>query len=92
MADWVLPYPNQLPQDFYAKNLPVVPPPITPPPTQPTLPEELPDPNAAVNNGGIWYGNIPPDSPQNGWLWANTQGQVFLYQDPGVWSQIGTNW
>lgn len=92
MSQWVLPYPNQLPQDYYAKNLPSAAQPSVPSITQPTPPDELPDPDAAVHNGGIWYGATPPDNPDNGWLWANAQGQVFMYMDPGVWSQIGTNW
>lgn len=96
MTDWILPYPNQLPLDYYTKNLPGPAP--VPAPVQPSLPQyPAPvDPTAAVNNGGIWYGDIPPNDPnnppQNGWLWANTQGQVYMYMDPGVWSQLGTNW
>ena len=93
MADFILPYPDQLPQDYYTKNLPSAAPAALPP-EQPSIPVYVPPlvPGAAVNNGGIWYGDIPPSSPQNGWLWANSQGQVFMYMDPGVWSQIGTNW
>ena len=89
----ILPYPDQLPQDYYAKNLP--PGAAAGPTPGVPIPPELPppvDPNAAVNNGGLWYGDIPPDSPLNGWLWSNSQGQLFIYMDPGVWTQIGTNW
>jgi hypothetical protein len=93
MADRILPYPNQLPQDYYTKNLPTITPTVTPPTQPPIIIEGLPpDPNASVNNGGIWYGAEPPLDPQNGWLWSDTNGHVFIYQDPGVWQQIGTNW
>jgi hypothetical protein len=90
----ILPYPSQLPQDYYSKNLPTSAVPTAPLPEQPPIPGYVPPsvPGAAVNNGGIWYGDIPPDSPDNGWLWANSQGQLFVYMDPGVWSQIATNW
>jgi hypothetical protein len=89
----LLPYPTQLPQDFYAKNLPTPsppPPPVSPPPP-PVIP--TPPPDEAINSGGIYYGNTPPADPQNGWLWMQlTNGLVYIYTSPGVWSQIGTNW
>jgi hypothetical protein len=92
MANWVLPYPSQLPQDYYTKNLPSGAPSVAPPTQPPSAATPDPDPIATINNGGIWYGDNPPDNPSNGWLWANSQGSVFIYMDPGVWSQIGTNW
>jgi hypothetical protein len=90
MPDKILPYPAQLPQDYYAKGLPSAPSPTSPEPITPEQPE-IPD-DTAVSNGGVYYGDIPPSNPSNGWLWANTQGFLYIYMDPGVWSQIGTNW
>jgi hypothetical protein len=91
MADRILPYPAQLPQDFYAKGLPEAP---SPPPTIPpstALPPTIPTPTV-VNSGGVYYGDTPPDDPLYGWLWTNTQGALYVYMEPGVWSQVGTNW
>jgi hypothetical protein len=90
MPDWRLPYPAQLPQDYYTKGLPSAPSPSVPEPITPEQPEISDD--SAVSNGGVYYGDIPPNNPSNGWLWANTQGSLYIYMDPGVWSQIGTNW
>jgi hypothetical protein len=91
MADVVLPYPSQLPQDYYAKNLPPTPGPAAPP--EEALP--TPPPEAAPvtpSLGGAYYGDTPPDNPANGWLWMTTKGIVYGYIDPGVWIQVGTNW
>ncbi len=90
MSNVILPYPAQLPQDFYTKGIPSVPP-STPTPPVTVPPSEIPD-TGAINNGGIYYGATPPDSPLYGWLWTNTQGALYVYMEPGVWSQIGTNW
>jgi hypothetical protein len=89
MVQWVLPYPAQLPQDYYAKGLPSPAP--SPPVVEPT-PSPQPESPSTINNGGVYYGDTPPDDPSNGWLWANSQGALYVYMDPGVWSQIGTNW
>jgi hypothetical protein len=90
----ILPYPFQLPQDIYAKTLPQPPVPVLPtPPEQPPITAAPPvDTTASVNNGGIYYGSTPPDSPLYGWLWTNTNGALYVYMEPGVWSQVGTNW
>jgi hypothetical protein len=89
----ILPYPYQLPQDYYNKNLPPGAPPITA--EAPTAPSGG-DQGDQGDQGGtlsmVWYGDTPPSSPINGSLWVNTQGQLFTYIDPGLWSQIGTNW
>jgi hypothetical protein len=89
MADILLPYPSQLPQDYYAKNLPPVQPPPQPvtPPTPPVI-TQPPTPNL----GGVWYGSAPPPNPQYGWLWTDTYGRLFVFMEPGIWSQIATNW
>jgi hypothetical protein len=93
MPNLILPYPFQLPQDIYAKSLPQPSAPIVTPPEQPSVTEPAPDDTStSVNSGGIYYGSTPPANPSNGWLWTNTQGALFVYMDPGVWSQIGTNW
>ena len=89
MVDVILPYPFQLPQDYYAKNLPPTPAPSPapePPSVSPTPPPTTP------NYGGIYYGDTPPDSPSYGWLWATTKGYLYVYIEPGVWQQIATNW
>jgi hypothetical protein len=86
----ILPYPAQLPQDYYTKGLPAASPP--PPDTPPITPLPSTPAPIVVNNGGVYYGDIPPDSPSYGWLWTNTQGALYVYMEPGVWSQIGTNW
>jgi len=47
----------------------------------------------AVNFGGTWYGLIPPDNPETGWLWFNTNTfGLYVYEDSNTWVQIGTNW
>jgi hypothetical protein len=94
MANLILPYPFQLPQDIYAKSLPQPPAPAPPaPPEQPILPYNPPaDPTASVNNGGIYYGPTPPANPSYGWLWTAGKGYLYVYIEPGIWSQIATNW
>jgi hypothetical protein len=93
MTDWLLPYPMQLPQDYYNKNLPLpvtsVPETVVPPTLDTTPP---PSTSIAINNGGIYYGDLPPGAPQYGWLWTNRKGALYVYMEPGVWSQIATNW
>jgi hypothetical protein len=87
---WLLPYPRQLPQDFYAKGQQPIP---TPPPTPPTSPPpQVAPPPSTVNLGGVYYGDTPPANPQYGYLWSNTKGALFVWMEPGVWSQVGTNW
>lgn len=74
------------------KGLPSAPPSVTVlepipsplPPTEPVSP--------TANYGGIYYGDAPPDNPAYGWLWTNRQGALYVYMEPGVWSQVGTNW
>ena len=86
----ILPYPYQLPQDYYAKNVPptpVVPPTVVTPPSEGSY--ESPD---TINTGGAYYGTTPPLNPQNGWLWTDGSGALYVYTDPGVWQQIATNW
>jgi hypothetical protein len=39
-----------------------------------------------------FYGDTPPANPQPGMTWTNTQGQMYVYIEPGFWSAIGTNW
>jgi hypothetical protein len=90
MVDLILPYPVQLPQDYYNKNLPPVvaaPPPVVPEPVPPYIP-----PDVTVSSGGIYYGPTPPDNPQYGWLWTMGQGRLFVYMEPGIWVQVSTNW
>ena len=90
----LLPYPAQLPQDYYAKNLPVPAPPSAPPPAQiitPPIPAPPSQIIGATNLGGVHYGVLPPDSPSFGWLWGTGQGYLYMYQEPGVWVQIGSN-
>jgi len=90
----LLPYQSQLPQDFYSRNYPSVTPTPTPPPATPDWipPTPTPDPVPPVNNGGIYYGPNPPSNPAYGWLWTNGAGYIYVYVEPGVWSQIATNW
>jgi hypothetical protein len=90
MASWVLPYPAQLPQDYYAKGLPPASVPV--PPVVVTSPAPIPVPPATVSSGGVYYGPTPPDDPQYGWLWTMGQGRLFVYMEPGVWTQVSTNW
>jgi hypothetical protein len=93
MPNLILPYPFQLPQDIYAKNLPPPPAPVLPtPPEQPPAIVPPIDETIAVNNGGIYYGPAPPLNPSYGWLWTAGKGYLYVYMEPGVWSQIATNW
>jgi hypothetical protein len=96
----ILPYMRQLPQDYYQKNYPEPAP--TPPPTPsapvfpilfpPSQPTPVP-PTIGGQFGGPWYGSTPPTNPQYGWLWLNSNNNgLYAYGDPGVWTQIGTNW
>jgi hypothetical protein len=87
-----LAYPSQLPQDYYNKNLPSV---AVSPPTsvpEPTPPPYVPPPSATVTSGGVYYGPVPPANPQYGWLWTMGQGRLFMYTEPGIWTQVSTNW
>ena len=88
----ILPYPAQLPQDYYTKNLPPPFAPVTPSALTPPIVVAPPAPGASVNNGGIYYGVSPPSNPQYGWLWTQGSGRLFIYTEPGIWSQVGTNW
>jgi hypothetical protein len=88
---YILPYPQQLPQDYYDKNLPPVVP-VTPEAEAPPVITSPAPPTGTLSYGGVFYGSTPPDSPNYGWLWTNTQGALYVYMEPGVWSQIGTNW
>jgi hypothetical protein len=91
MPDWVLPYPAQLPQDYYSKGL--EPAPSTPDTPATPTPTPIPDePTGTQSQGGAYYGDTPPDNPSYGWLWTDTQGRLFVYMEPGIWSQIATNW
>jgi hypothetical protein len=93
MANLILPYPYQLPQDIYAKNLPQPPAPVPIPPEQPPVIVAPPaDTTASVNSGGVYYGSTPPASPQYGWLWTQGQGHLYVYMEPGIWTQVSTNW
>jgi hypothetical protein len=93
MAGLILPYPFQLPQDIYAKNLPQPPVSVPLPPVQPSIDVTLPvDTTASVNSGGIYYGPTAPPNPSYGWLWTAGKGYLYVYMEPGVWSQIATNW
>ena len=92
-----LPYMYQLPQDYYRNNFPVSAPVPTPAPTLPELVVPIPTPPSpgppASQSGGVWYGSIPPSNPAIGWLWLNSSNNgLYIYTDPNVWTQIGTNW
>ena len=93
MVNPILPYPFQLPQDIAAKNVPVAP---VPTPTPPIIVDNpippIPDPTQSVNSGGIYYGPTPPVSPEYGWLWTAGKGYLYVYMEPGIWSQVATNW
>jgi hypothetical protein len=91
MANLILPYPSQLPQDYYNKNLPPAAVAL-PPVSEPIPPPYIPPPLATVNSGGVYYGPIPPAGPQYGWLWTQGQGRLFMYTEPGIWTQVSTNW
>jgi hypothetical protein len=97
--DPVLPYMNQLPRDYALKQKPVVVPTPVPTPVPPTpYPTPIPPTTEAVPDinlqiGGPWYGDTPPNSPSYGWLWVNPANNgLYVYTDPGVWTQVGTNW
>jgi hypothetical protein len=89
---WILPAPQQLPQDYFANQIPptevAVPPPDV---TVPIVPPYVPPP-ATVTSGGVYYGPTPPADPQYGWLWTMGQGRLFVYMEPGIWTQVSTNW
>jgi hypothetical protein len=98
---YVLPYMNQLPQDYgRSKIVAPTPAPIpTPVPVVPVVPILFPPTSPAPEPppqgsqiGGPIYGNTPPLNPGYGWLWINTANNgLYAYTDPGVWTQIGTN-
>jgi hypothetical protein len=92
MTTWLFPYPRQLPQDYYSKNLPtpVAPPVAVAPPPTAALP--IAPPSQTVNSGGVYYGPSPPPNPEFGWLWTMGQGRLFVYIEPGIWTQVATNW
>jgi hypothetical protein len=98
----ILPYDNQLPQDAAKKFLPGPTPP-TPAPAPPLPPgmqvppiNVLPDipPQTIADTGQVisWFGPTPPSDPLFGWMWLNSEYDLFVYSEPGVWVQIGTNW
>ena len=87
----ILPYPFQLPQDYAAKNAPGPAPEPIPTPT-PSPPAPGPPDTSSINTGGAFYGATPPTNPQNGWLWTDGSGALYIYTDPGIWQQIATNW
>ena len=88
----LLPYPAQLPQDSYAKNFPVSTPSVPISPEVPVVTPTPPSSGGAVSSGGVYYGSTPPANPQYGWLWTRGYGYLYVYMEPGVWSQVGTNW
>lgn len=92
-----LPYMNQLPQDYYTKNYipltPVVEPVVPPIPLPPIEPSVIITERPA--QGATWYGSKPPTQPPPpfGALWLNPANNgLYIYTNPGVWTQIGTNW
>jgi hypothetical protein len=89
---WLLPYPAQLPQDYFNKNYPVAAPVAPSGPTTPPAVSVVPPITVTINSGGVYYGPTPPASPQYGWLWTMGQGRLFVYMEPGVWTQVSTNW
>jgi hypothetical protein len=92
----ILPYMKQLPQDYYAKNYSAPPPSVveeTPPPVISFVPPDEPLTILEGGQSGVWYGSTPPDSPENGAMWLNSANSgLYVYEDPGVWVQVGTNW
>lgn len=89
----ILPYMRQLPQDYARKLIqaPVVP--YVPPPEPPVISPIPVEDIAAPATGAVFYGNTPPADPQLGWLWVNPANNgLYMYADPGVWQQVGTNW
>jgi hypothetical protein len=92
----ILPYPWQLPKDIAAKSVPT-PTPVPPTPVVPPSPilitPPVVEPPYTVQDGGPYYGDTPPANPYNGWIWINTANNgMYVFTDPGVWTQIGTNW
>lgn len=95
-----LAFASQLPQDFYINNTPPpapVPPPAPAPPV-PAPPVIVSPPATSAppitnnqNLGGTHYGPVPPTSPQYGWFWSKAPGQLFIYEEPGLWVQVGTS-
>jgi hypothetical protein len=82
-------------QSLRAPPLVIVPPPNGGPPgIPPAIPPDGPVTSTApsTNTGLTFYGATPPDDPQVGWLWVDNEGRLFAYIDPGVWSNISTNW
>ena len=93
-----LPYMRQLPQDYYAANYvppspSVVVPPVIPNPNSPVTSTPPVTPTAPFQMGGTWVGTSPPNNPAYGWMWLNSSNNgLYVYTDPGVWTQVGTNW
>jgi hypothetical protein len=92
MADPILPYMRQLPQDYYRNNyIPpatvtpaeTIPPPIivTVPPVPPTDP---------INAGGIWIGHNYPSNPGEGWLFFDVDDNTLHIYVDGAWELIPT--
>jgi hypothetical protein len=44
-----------------------------------------------MSSAGAYYGDSPPANPQFGWQWVNRQGFLYVYIEPGIWVQIGSN-
>jgi hypothetical protein len=64
--------------------------PVTPP-IPPIFPSE--EETSFTVNPGPFYGPTPPEDPLYGWSWVNPANNgLYVYTDPGVWTQIGTNW
>lgn len=86
---------NQLPKDYYQKNIPVPVPAVIPEP-EPLLTFVAPLPDdtpATLSQSGVWFGTIPPSSPSIGWTWLNSVNNgLYVFTNPGVWTQVGTNW
>jgi hypothetical protein len=91
----ILPYMKQLPRDFYLFNYPVpAPVPVSEPVVEPVVPETIPELGTPVSPpAGVSIGDTPPSSPETGAMWLNPANNgLYVYTDPGVWTQIGTNW
>jgi hypothetical protein len=84
---------DQTAYDYYLKNLPAVAPAPVPVPEEPSPPVITQPVPPATQSGGAYFGAIPPDSPQVGWLWVNSANDgIYTYTDDDVWVQTGTNW
>jgi len=93
---------KQLPGDYYRNNIPTPAPAVSVSPVESTpgfptsgtyLPPGIEPPVPPFQSGGVWVGTTPPDNPGYGWLWLNSSNNgLYAYSDPGVWTQIGTNW